>query len=89
MGSLLEYAITGPYRFRGKYESTGLGQGCGVGLLTVTQCRPTSSVHHSKTSHHSASRAGGDGGTGVSCPPSPIAPALPGVPTPCSSSCLC
>lgn len=40
MGSLLEYAITGPCRFRGKYESTGLEQGCGVGLLSVTQYVP-------------------------------------------------
>lgn len=88
MGSLLEYAITGPCRFRGKYESTGLEQGCGVGLLAVTQYVPRR-PYTEKSSHHPAS---GDGGTGVSCPPSPIAPALPGVPTPavaraCASAC--
>lgn len=76
MGSLLEYAITGPCRFRGKYESTGLGQGCGVGLLTVTQCRPTSSVH-SKGQSPFSKQGRWRRGDGCLLPPLPHRPCPP------------
>lgn len=77
MGSLLEYAITGPYRFRGKYESTGLGQGCGVGLLTVTLALSTV-PRRPYTGSVQSHWAGGDGGrVSLAPPPSTHRPCLP------------